>query len=84
MNGDSKVEIFKFLEANGWECKENGGGYDSFFKEGSVGFDVDVGCSEIVAIDDSGDFAHIPHNVYALIGFIQAKSLLVPVIPDGI
>jgi len=75
--------IFEFLKANGWE-KEGSevDGCISFNKNGSIGIDV---CEdEIVFIDDTGDFAEIPLNFYALVGFIFVNRLILPIVPNGI
>ena len=81
MNGDDIQKVVDFLKANGWEYDDKDT-YMHFYKRDSVG--VDVGENEVVFIDDNGDFAHIPMNVYAVVGFVYTKRLLVPVIPDGI
>lgn len=80
---DEEKKISLFLQANGWvPYREEDGDYTSFAKDGSAG--IDVGCNEVVFIDDTGDFAHIPLNFYAVVGFVYAQRLLLPVIPDSI
>jgi len=72
-------KIARFLRANGWKRGNKDGDYVPFHKEGSVG--IDMGEGEIVFIDDTGDFAHIPLNYYALVGFVYVHRLMVPIIP---
>lgn len=70
-------KIYDFLKLNGWkEIDGEKGDYRSFYKKDSVG--VDVGKDEIVFLNDSGDYAHIPLNYYALVGFIYVNRLIVP------
>ncbi|SME89320.1 hypothetical protein [Desulfovibrio gilichinskyi] len=63
----SKKRCKRFLKANGWEydaiCKGGGGAYIS-----PVACCIEVQDDEIVFIDDTGDFLHIPTDYYALIG----------------
>ena len=67
-----KTKIMQFLQNNGFtENSESDSDYVSYNKEGCYG--VDVGNDEVVLIDDSGDFAHIPMNhytLYALFGML--------------
>lgn len=78
MDGNDIQKVVDFLKANGWEYDDKDE-YMHFYKRDSVS--VDVGEDEIVFIDDSGDFAHIPTNIYAVVGFIYEKRLLMPIIP---
>ena len=81
MKGDEVQRIVDFVRANGWEY-DNKDEYIHFYKKDSVG--IDIGEDEVVFIDDTGDFAHIPLNFYAVVGFVYVKRLLLPVIPDSI
>lgn len=84
-NDVQNQKITDFLKANGWEYDAGADELDDyrhFYKRDSVS--IDVGENEIVFFDDTGDYAHIPMNVYAAIGFIYANLLLVPIIHDGI
>lgn len=68
----------EFLRVNGWtETQEQGSEYASFNRAvASIG--IDIGCDEIVFIDESGDFLHIPQNIYALIGTLHHLRQLQP------
>lgn len=62
-----KEQIIPFLKKNGYkEESDKGGEYRSFFKGDLCA--IDIGVDEIVFIDDTGDFLHLPLNYYALIG----------------
>lgn len=81
MNGDDIQKVVDFLKANGWKY-DSKDTYMHFYKKDSIA--VDVGTDEVVFIDDSGDFAHIPLNFYAVVGFVYVRRLILPVVPDGI
>ena len=55
-----------FLTNNGYENIAVDSEYVSYHKEGVSGIDMNE--DEIVFIDDSGDWLHIPLNYFALIG----------------
>ena len=63
----------KLLELNGWKFDENWGVY---VKEHQVA--VEFYMNELVLIDGTGDFLHIPVNYYALVGaLIECKQISV-------
>lgn len=66
MNEQLKCE--QFLKANGYRFigNDNGDEWWSYAKDGAYG--VDLGNREIVFLDDSGDFLHLPINYYTLVG----------------
>lgn len=80
MKVDEVQRIVDFVRANGWEYN-NKDEYMHFYKKDSAG--IDIGEDEVVFIDDTGDFAHIPLNFYAVVGFVYVKRLLLPEIPDS-
>jgi len=73
-----KKKIIKFLIDNGWKRESKDSEHISFNKENSCG--IDVGNDEIVFVDDSGDFAHIPLDYYALVGYIFVHRIITPII----
>ena len=61
--------ITAFLTKYGYVKEDNSGEYGreiSFCQDNACGIDITV--SDIALIDDSGDFLHLPINIYALIG----------------
>jgi len=63
-----------FLEANGWRLIDGTDDYKSYHKPGNIG--VDVSENELVFIDDTGDFLHLPVNYFALVGaFIELRAI---------
>jgi hypothetical protein len=64
--------IHDFLIKHGWALSDQEDGCESYCKEGCVGIDVctesDYFTNEIVLLDESGDFLHIPLDIYSLIG----------------
>lgn len=72
---DQRKQIYNFLKLNGWKRDfDSDSEYKSFNKEGAVS--IDIGKDEIVFVGDIGDFAHIPLNFYALVGFIYVNRLV--------
>ena len=71
-------KIADFLKSNGWELWDKDE-YLHFAKKDSVGIDVNE--KEIVFIDDSGDYAHIVSDYYALVGFIIVHRIINPTTP---
>lgn len=74
--------IGKFLLANGWSLEPSegeGDEYTHYWKNDSVG--VDIGEDEVVVIDDTGDFAHIVLDYYAVIGFFYVHRIIDMIIP---
>ena len=67
----------KLIVRNGWKYDVlKHGGSGAYNKEGlcSIDFDVD----EIVLLDDTGDFLHLPMNYYALVGaLIEYRQLAI-------
>ena len=63
MNKKQKCE--QFLISNGWKKQES---FDGFYYEKNGVCGIEICDDEIVLLDDSGDFLHIPINYYALIG----------------
>lgn len=84
MDGDDIKSISELLAANGWvfDDESDVDDYANWYKDNAAG--VSIGIDEVVFFDDTGDFAHIPLNVYAVIGFMYAKLRISPVIPDCI
>jgi hypothetical protein len=72
--------VVEFLIVNGWKY-DSKDEYMHFNKNDLVS--IDVGETEVVFIDDTGDFAHIPLNFYAVVGFIYVHRIIVPVIPES-
>lgn len=72
---NEKKKIYNFLKLNGWkrDC-DSDSEYVSFNKEGAIS--IDVGKDEIVFISDIGDFARIPFNFYAMVGFVYVHRLI--------
>lgn len=77
---DETQKIVDIIRANGW-LYDDKDEYMHFFKDGSIG--IDIGDNEVVFIDDNGDFAHIPLNYYAVVGFIFVHRIILPIIPVG-
>jgi hypothetical protein len=73
MNHRKRCE--RFLKVNGWKYDpktQNGCGY---YLNGDH-CAVDVTGDQIVLIDDSGDFLHLPINYYALVGaMLESKQI---------
>lgn len=86
---DKKVPIMKFggsytedkcgrfLEANGWKLDSE----RKYATEGDVYLNdtapaIQVLAGEIVFLDDSGDFLHIPKNYFALVGAMIEYRML--------
>ena len=69
-----KAKIMKFLRDNGWESEKNDSEFIHFYHKNAVG--IDISDTEIVFIDDTGDFAHIPLNYYALVGFVYVNRII--------
>ena len=67
-----------FLIANGFkELNDGDSEYRNFQKIDGIGISIDK--FEIVLIDDSGDFCHMPRNIYALIGaLVHFKIIPIP------
>jgi len=63
-------KCIRFLIANGWELEEYCAKeeFRSYSKECHYGIDISDG--EIVFIDDTGDFLHLPINYYSLVGVL--------------
>jgi len=60
----------KFLRLNGWEYdQKNRGGSGAYIKGNLCAVEIDE--DEIVLLDDTGDFAHLPLNYYALVGALM-------------
>lgn len=75
-------QIIKFLLANGYEeipdisYEESLKPEFRFFHKSNNHYGVDVGNNEIVFLDETGDFLHLPMNKYALLGaLIQLKQI---------
>ena len=69
MDNKNKEKCIKFLLINGWtEQTESGGDYQSFYKNGYMGINIDD--KEIVFICDEGDVYSMPINYYALLGYL--------------
>lgn len=67
----------QFLLENGWE-KDNEDGeaceFDSYSKNDSIS--IDISNEEIVFLNDSGDFLHLPLNYFALVGaLIECRQI---------
>jgi hypothetical protein len=68
-----KEKCIDFLKANGWkEDSEPESDYRSFYKKNVNA--IDVSDDEIVLLDDTGDYLHLPVNYYALIGALIHHS----------
>jgi len=68
-----KQKIINFIEANGWifNGDDSVGEYQSFVKTGC--YDIDVGNTEFVMVDETGDFMHVSYSAYShytLLGFL--------------
>jgi len=73
-----KEEVIKFIKLNGWTEnekeeteKEVEQEWEAFSKKGCYG--IDVNDSEIVLLDETGDFLHIRNNensFYTLLGVL--------------
>jgi len=64
--GDHK-RCKRFVEENGWEYSPiNAGGGGCHIKGNLCAVEIDK--DEIVLLDDTGDFLHLPVNYYALVG----------------
>ena len=75
---NERQKIHNFLKKNGWQYNEKDEEYSHYDCDGRVS--VDVGNDEIVFVGDIGDFAHIPLNYYALVGFVYVNRIILPVI----
>ena len=75
-----KEKCIKFLIMNGYiysnEIDTDITTYTTYTKVGACAIDIDE--DEIVLIDDTGDFLHLPLNYYALIGaLIEHRQIAV-------
>lgn len=60
-------KCLRFLRDNGWKYDPKGsGGSGAFIKDYFVA--VELQKDEIIFLDDTGDFMHLPMNYYALVG----------------
>jgi len=75
---DERQKIGNFLIKNGWKYDGTDDDYLLYDCEGRAS--VNIGKDEIVFISDIGDFAHIPLNYYALVGFVYVNRIILPVI----
>ena len=57
-----------FLERNGWSANVEPGPSEYLSLEKDECIAVDINKKEIVLLDDTGDFLHLPVNYYALVG----------------
>ena len=72
----STKRCLEFLKLNGWQADMDTDDSDfiSFYEQGNIS--IDIADEEIVFIDDTGDFLHIPTNYYALIGaLLECKAI---------
>lgn len=73
----------KFLESNGWAANyepENEDEFLSLMKDECIG--IDINKYEIVLIDGTGDFLHLPLNYYALVGaLIEYRQIAINYTP---
>lgn len=66
---DYKKEIIKFVINNGWAIYEVSGDFNCYCKKDNIG--IDISDDEVVLIDDTGDYCHMPLNSlakYTLLG----------------
>ena len=60
-----KKDIIEFIEANGWaKSPDSSDEYLSFNKLNH--YDIDIGNDEVVLVDETGDFMHLPYKAYTL------------------
>jgi hypothetical protein len=79
MNKTQRGKCHVFLTANGWEAvpeEEKDSHYESYRHKSLCTIDMDD--EELVFVDDTGDFLHLPLNYYALIGaLIEYRQLAI-------
>lgn len=65
-----KQRVIDFLELNKWEGEEtcSDEDYQTFIIYNSQSIAIDINDEEIVLIGGSGDFLHLPLDVFALLG----------------
>ena len=70
---NTRQKIIDFIESNGWAKSPSNllivfpkdtSEYLSFNKLGH--YDIDVGKDEVVLVDETGDFMHLPYKTYTL------------------
>jgi hypothetical protein len=74
MNQDiDRIKVF--LEERGWDKATTGSDeYQTYAKDGE--FDIDINDDEIVFLDETGDFLHIPATYYGLIGVMVSYRMI--------
>jgi len=64
----------RFLNANGWEYLPGDPG--AYHVPESFSIELNSGDDEIVFVNDTGDFLHLPLNYYALVGaLVELRAL---------
>jgi len=73
-----KTRVIEFIKANGWELDMQSYGSDEEFwtynKDGCLS--IDLSKTEMVFLDDTGDFLHADMNLYTMIGILMCYRQL--------
>jgi len=72
MNELLKVE--QLLLLNGWIVSQRDDDYICYSKKNEIG--IDIGCGEVVLIDDTGDFCHLRLSLYEVYGALVHYHIL--------
>ena len=75
-----KFKCIEFLKINGWESNYEDFSQTvenyTFNKPDSYSVDFEVTGDQMIFIDDTGDFLHMPVNLYSMIGVLIYHRML--------
>jgi hypothetical protein len=77
-NINEMMKCINFIGMYGWghadEEIDDGSDFTHFCRHDE--FDIDINSDEIVFIDDTGDFLHIPTTYYGLVGVLVSYRII--------